>query len=53
MISNKFMVNSDAQRMAAAQYVVQNFAWQMKLSHRDTLRLALLAERPWAWSRRR
>ena len=44
MVSSKFMVNSDAQRMAAAQYATQNFAWQQKLSRRDALRLSLLVE---------
>ena len=44
MISNKFMVNSDAERMAAARYATENFAWQVKLDKRDTLRLDLLVE---------
>ena len=42
--SNKFMVNSDADRMAAARYATENFAWQVKLDKRDTLRLDLLVE---------
>lgn len=42
--SDKFMVNSDAGRMAAARYATENFAWQMKLDKRDTLRLDLLVE---------
>ena len=44
MISDKFMVNSDAGRMAAARYATENFAWQAKLNKRDTLRLDLLVE---------
>lgn len=42
--SSKFMVNSDAGRMAAARYATENFAWQVKLDKRDTLRLDLLVE---------
>lgn len=44
MVSDKFMVNSDAGRMAAARYATENFAWKMKLDKRDTLRLSLLVE---------
>ena len=44
MVSDKFMVNSDAGRMAAARYVTENFAWQNKLDKRNTLRLNLLVE---------
>ena len=44
IVSDKFMVNSDAGRMAAARYATENFAWQTKLSKRDTLRLDLLVE---------
>lgn len=44
MISDKFMVNSDAERMAAARYATENFAWQAKLDKHDTLRLELLVE---------
>ena len=44
MVSDKFMVNSDAGRMAAARYATENFAWQMKLDKRSTLRLSLLVE---------
>ncbi len=44
IVSNKFMVNSDAERMAAARYATENFAWQIKLDRRDTLRLDLLVE---------
>lgn len=42
--SSKFMVNSDVGRMAAARYATENFAWQIKLDKRDTLRLDLLVE---------
>ena len=44
MVSNKFMVNSDSERMAAARYATENFAWQAKLDKHDTLRLDLLVE---------
>ncbi len=44
IVSDKFMVNSDAERMAAARYATENFAWQSKLDKRDTLRLDLLVE---------
>ena len=44
MVSDKFMVNSDAGRMAAARYATENYAWQMKLGKRDTMRLSLLVE---------
>ena len=44
MVSEKFMVNSEAQRMAAARYATENFAWQIKLDKRDMLRLDLLVE---------
>ena len=44
MVSDKFMVNSDAQRMAAARFATENFAWQIKLDKRDALRLDLLVE---------
>ena len=44
IVSDKFMVNSDAGRMAAARYATENFAWQIKLDKRDTLRLDLLVE---------
>ena len=43
-VSDKFMVNSDAERMAAARYATENFAWQIKLDRRDMLRLDLLVE---------
>ena len=43
-VSDKFMVNSDAGRMAAARYATESFAWQAKLDKRDTLRLDLLVE---------
>lgn len=42
--STKFMVNSDADRMAAARYATENFAWQVKLDKHETLRLSLLVE---------
>ena len=44
MVSEKFMVNSDDGRMAAARYATENFAWQLKLDRRDTMRLSLLVE---------
>lgn len=44
IVSDKFMVNSDAERMAAARYATENFAWQAKLEKKDTLRLDLLVE---------
>ena len=44
IVSDKFMVNSDADRMAAARYATENFAWQVKLDRRATLRLDLLVE---------
>ena len=44
IVSDKFMVNSDAERMAAARYATENFAWQIKLDKRDALRLDLLVE---------
>ena len=44
MVSDKFMVNSDAGRMAAARYATENFAWQVHMNRRDTLRLSLLVE---------
>ena len=43
-VSDKFMVNSDAGRMAAARYATEDFAWQIKLDKRDALRLDLLVE---------
>lgn len=44
MVSEKFMVNSDEGRMAAARYATENFAWQLKLDRHDTMRLSLLVE---------
>ena len=44
MVSDKFMVNSDAGRMAAARYATENFARQAGLDRRATLRLSLLVE---------
>ena len=32
MVSDKFMVNSDAERMAAARYATERFAWQDRKS---------------------
>ena len=42
--SGKFMVNSDAERMAAARYATEDFARQANLGRHDTLRLDLLVE---------
>jgi len=44
MVSDKFMVNSDAGRMAAAQFAADNYAWHASLDKRDKLRLNLLVE---------
>lgn len=44
MVSDKFMVNSDAERMAASRYATESFAWKAKLDKRNTLRLDLLVE---------
>ena len=44
MVSDKFMLNSDAARMAAARYATEDFASKAKLDKRDTLRLELLVE---------
>ncbi|MBQ6347470.1 MAG: hypothetical protein IJI71_07920 [Clostridia bacterium] len=44
MVSDKFMVNSDAGRMAAARYAADNYAWHAGLDRHDTLRLNLLVE---------
>ena len=44
MVSEKFTVNSDAGRMAAARYATEDFARQANLGERDTLRLDLLVE---------
>lgn len=44
MVSEKFMVNSDAGRMAAARYATEDFAWHAGLDKQDTLRLSLLVE---------
>ena len=43
-VSDKFMVNSDAGRMAAARYATDNFAWHAGLDKHDALRLNLLVE---------
>ena len=44
MVSDKFMLNSDAAHMAAARYATEDFASKAKLDKRDTLRLELLVE---------
>ena len=44
MVSDKFSVNSDSGRMAAARYATESFAGQAKLERRDALRLDLLVE---------
>ena len=44
MKSDVFMVNSDAGRMAAARYATEEFACDLGLEKRDTLRLNLLVE---------
>lgn len=44
MVSDKFMVNSDAERMAASRYATESFAWKAGLDRKDTLRLDLLVE---------
>ena len=44
MVSDKFTVNNDAQRMAAARYVTESFAEQAGLDGRNALRLELLVE---------
>lgn len=44
MVSDKFTVNNDAQRMAAARYVTESFADQAGLDGRNALRLELLVE---------
>ena len=44
MKSEVFMLNSDAGRMAAARYAVEEFARGLNLARRDVLRLELLVE---------
>jgi len=44
IVSEKFMVNSDAGRVSAAHYATEGFARQVGLDRRDTLRLDLLVE---------
>ena len=44
IVSEKFAVNSDAERMAAARYAAEDFAGQIGLDRRDTLKLDLLVE---------
>ena len=42
--TEKFMVNSDTERIAAARYATENFARQVELDRENTLRLELLVE---------
>lgn len=44
MKSDVFMVNSDAERLAAARYATETFARDVGLEKRDVLRLDLLTE---------
>ena len=44
MVSEKFMVNSDGGRIAAATYVGEEFARENDLNRHDTMRLQLLTE---------
>ena len=44
MTSDKYMLNSDAGRMAAARYVTEGFARRVRLDRRNELRLVLLVE---------
>ncbi|MGX8707105.1 MAG: hypothetical protein ACSW8J_11040 [bacterium] len=44
MVSEKFMINSDNGRLAAASFVTERFAAYAHLGKRDTLRLCLLVE---------
>lgn len=44
MKSEKFMINSDAEQIAAARCASELFAQDNALGHRDTLRLSLLVE---------
>ena len=44
LLSKKFVVNSDAERMSAARYATEEFAGQIGLGRRDALRLDLLVE---------
>ena len=44
MVSDKLLVNSDAERMAAARYAIENFAGEAKLDRKSALRLSLLVE---------
>ena len=44
MVSERFTLNSDAERMAAARYATERFAETIGLDQRDTLRLNLLVE---------
>ena len=44
MISERFLIDSDAGRTAAARYVTESFAPRIGLDRRDAMRLDLLAE---------
>ena len=44
MVSEKFALNSDAERMAAARYATEDFAKQIGLGKKNMLRLNLLVE---------
>ena len=44
MVSDKFLVNSDAGRIAAAQYATERFVADIGLKQHDALRLSLLVE---------
>ena len=44
IVSDRFMVNSEAERMAATRYATENFAAQAQLDRRSALRLDLLVE---------
>ena len=44
IVSEKFMVNSEAERMAATRYAAESFTGQIGLDKRDALRLNLLVE---------
>ena len=44
IVSDRFMVNSEAERMAATRYATENFAAQAQLDRRSAHRLDLLVE---------
>lgn len=44
MVSDKYMLNSDSGRMAAARYVTEGFARRARLDRQNELRLVLLVE---------